>query len=161
MPAVIGSGAPPLSMRPAVADDDSFLRRLYVDAHAELALLPPQLVDLQIAAQRAQYSRDHPRAVDEVIEIDGEPVGRCWTAISPGQLHVLDLAVRADRRRQGIGRAVLSRVAERAAALGADVRLAVWSDNVGARRLYAAAGFTQIGAVGGHLLLRLDARKRS
>ncbi|HZC53223.1 MAG TPA: N-acetyltransferase [Mycobacterium sp.] len=144
-----------MRLRTAVAADDAFLRRLCLDARPELQLLPPQLVDLQIAAQRTQYRRDHPQAVDEVVELDGDPVGRCWTADADGELHLLDFAVQADRRRQGIGRAVLDVVADRAAARGVAVRLAVWSTNADARRLYRAAGFTDVGEIGGHVVMRL------
>ena len=156
MSAPSSAGAPPpVRLRTAVAGDDAFLRRLCLDAWPELQLLPPQLVDLQIAAQRTQYRHDHPQAVDEVVEVDGDPVGRCWTADAEGDLHLLDFAVRADRRRQGIGRAVLDVVADRAAARGVAVRLTVWSTNADARRLYRAAGFTEVGATGGHVVMRL------
>lgn len=152
--------APPLvSLRAAVAADDPFLRRLGLDARPELQLLPPQLVDLQIAAQRTQYLRNHPGALDEIVELDGEPVGRCWTADVEGELHLLDLAVRADRRRHGIGRAVLNAVVERAAVRGAAVRLMVWSTNADARRLYRAAGFAEVGAAGGYVEMRLGPRR--
>ena len=148
--------APPrISLREAVAEDDAFLRRLIQAARPELQLLPPELVDLQIAAQRTQYLRHHPGAVDEIVELDREPVGRCWTADAEGELQVLDLAVQVDRRRHGIGRAVLKAVAERAAARGAAVRLTVWSTNTDARRLYLAAGFTEVGQAGGHVVMRL------
>jgi ribosomal protein S18 acetylase RimI-like enzyme len=145
---------PVVSLRPALAADDAFLRRLYVDARPELRFLPPQLVELQIAAQQVQYRRDHPRAVDEVVEVGGEQVGRCWTADDGGELQLLDLAVRSDRRRQGIGRAVLGVVADRAAAQGVPVRLMVWSANADARRLYRAAGFAETAQLGGHVVMR-------
>jgi ribosomal protein S18 acetylase RimI-like enzyme len=151
----IDTATPPVALRPAGAADDAFLRELFVDSRPELRLLPAQLVDLQIAAQRTQYRRDHREPVEEVIEIDGYPVGRCWTAVGAGELHLLDLAVRADRRRQGIGRAVLRLVAHRAAALCVTVRLSVWSANGEARRLYRAAGFTETGAGGGYVEMRL------
>ena len=143
------------------AADDAFLRRLCLDARPELQLLPLQLVDLQITAQRTQYLRDHPQAVDEVVELDGDPVGRCWTAHADGELHLLDFAVQADRRRQGIGRAVLDIVAGRAAARGVGVRLTVWSTNAAGRRLYRVAGFTEVGEVGGHVVMRLAPRRHA
>lgn len=156
----ISSSAPVVSLRPAGAADDAFLRRLYLDARPELLLLPPQLVDLQIAAQRSQYRRDHPQAVDEVVELDDAPVGRCWTADADGELHLLDFAVRADRRRQGIGRAVLDVLAARAAGQGAAVRLTVWSTNADARRLYRAVGFAEVDETGGYVVMRLAPRRQ-
>lgn len=151
--------APAVSLRTAAAADDAFLRRLYLDARPELRLLPRQLLELQMAAQQAQYRRDHPGAVDEIVEVQGEPVARCWTAGDGDELQLLDLAVRADRRRQGIGRAVLDMVADRAAAQGTRVRLMVWSANADARRLYRTAGFVEVGESGGHVVMRLTPRR--
>jgi len=154
MLAPIDAATPPVSLRPAAAEDDEFLRRLFLDARPELRLLPPQLVDLQIEAQRTQYRHNHPQAVDEVVDVGGAPVGRCWTAEADGELHLLDLAVRPEHRRQGIGRAVLDKVIDRAADRGMAVRLTVWSTNAGARGLYCAAGFNEVGEVGGHIVMR-------
>jgi ribosomal protein S18 acetylase RimI-like enzyme len=151
MAAKIGTVA--VTLRPAVAADDDLLRRLYVDGRPELGRLPTQLLDLQIDAQRTQYHRDHPSAVDEIVEVDGDPVGRCWTSPVPDGLRVLDLAVLADRQRQGIGWSVLELVIERAAAFGGTVRLSVWPNNLRARRLYLAAGFTETGALGGYVAM--------
>ena len=156
MSAASGAGSPaPVRLRTAEPEDDAFLCRLFVDARPEMQFLPPQLVDLQRAAQRTQYRRDHPQAVDEIVELDGDPVGRCWTADADGEVHLLDVAVQADRRRHGIGRAVLDVVADRAAAQGVPVRLAVWAANTGARRLYRAAGFAEVGEAGGHVVMVL------
>lgn len=161
MSVAVGADESRLSLRAAATADDVFLRELYLDARPELYLLPPELVDLQIAAQRAQYRSDHPHAVDEVIEVDGHPVGRCWTAVADGELHVLDLAVRPDLRRKGIGRGVLRVLDSRAAAQGVAVRLAVWSANFAARSLYAAAGFREIGAANGRILMRREPGKQA
>lgn len=142
-----------VTLRPAVAADGELLRRLYLEARPELRLLPEQLVDLQRHAQRRQYQADHPSSLDQIVEVDGEPVGRCWIAPEPDGIRVLDLAVLADRRGQGTGRAVLEQVIARAAACGGNVRLSVWSANVGARRLYRAAGFTETGSQGGYVAM--------
>lgn len=156
------AGAPPsVRLRAAVAGDDAFLRRLCLDARPELQLLPPRLVDLQITAQRTQYRRDHPQAVDEIVELEGSPVGRCWTAAADDGLQLLDFAVQADHRRRGIGRAVLDAVVDRAAAQGVAVRLTVWSANLDARRLYRRAGFAEVGDVGGHVVMRLAPERRT
>ena len=147
---------PAVIMRPACPDDEAFLRRLFVESRPELQLLPAEVVALQVAAQRMQYCSAHPAAVDEIVELGGEAVGRCWTAFTAGELHVLDLAIRADRRRHGIGRAVLRAVAARAAAEGVPVGLTVWAANGDARRLYRSAGFHDVGESGGYVAMRLD-----
>jgi ribosomal protein S18 acetylase RimI-like enzyme len=156
MAAPSGIAAPPVALRSAGAADDAFLRELFVDSRPEFQLLPAQLLELQIGAQRAQYRRDHPDATDEIVTLAGDAVGRCWTATDEHELRLLDLAVRSDHRRQGIGRAVLGLVANRAAAAGRAVRLSVWPGNGDARSLYRAAGFTEAGTVGGYVEMRLD-----
>ena len=145
-------------LRDAADADSSFLRRLYLDAHPEFAALPPgqldAIVDLQLTAQRSQYERDHPSARDRIIEVAAEPVGRCWTAETPEEIRLLDLAVVAAARGRGVATAVLGELCGHASASGRTVRLAVWTGNLAARRLYERAGFRPEGEDGGYLALR-------
>lgn len=63
-----------------------------------------------------------------------------------GEAEVLTIAVAPEARRQGIGAALLARLAEAAAARGAEVaHLEVAADNAAAIALYAAAGFAATG----------------
>ncbi|MCW2542248.1 MAG: Acetyltransferase, family [Frankiales bacterium] len=158
-----------VSMRPVSAGDEQFLAELQADSRPDLRSLglPPvalaSLLDLQRRAQRAEYDLRYPDAVDEVIEIDGRPVGRCWTALTRAELRLLDIAVLNDLRRQGIARAILARLVERAAAARGGcvpIRLMVWADNEAARRLYANAGFSEDNSaddITGYLALSLAA----
>ena len=157
MPARLGVSAlsATIAMRPSDPRDEPFLRALWLESRPELAVLPEALVELQLTAQRQHYERLHPMSVDEVVELDGRRVGRCWTAESEDGLHLLDLAVSASRRRRGIGRAVLDVLAGRAAVHARPVHLAVWAANADARRLYAAYGFEERGTSGGHVLMSL------
>jgi ribosomal protein S18 acetylase RimI-like enzyme len=132
-------------LRCAQPEDESFLRALYVDTHPEFAQLPAAvahgLVELQFRAQRAAYLSSFPAATDQVIELTGTPVGRCWTHQSHTELRLLDLAVLTGHRRQGIARKVMTSLQTRAAAADIALRLAVWQENLGARRLYDGMGF--------------------
>ena len=148
-------------LRAAAPDDDAFLRDLWLEARPELRMLPPELVALQVRAQRDHYARTHPVSLDEVVEHEGEAVGRCWTAETQDGLHLLDLAVREELRGRGLGRAVLGILADRAGVRRVPLHLAVWAANAPARHLYRAVGFEERGVSGGHVLMRLAPGARS
>jgi ribosomal protein S18 acetylase RimI-like enzyme len=143
-----------ITARPAVPDDDDFLLALFAESRPELALLPEparqQLIELQFRAQRAQYRSDAPGAVDWVLERDGtaRPVGRCYLLQADDQHRLLDLAIAAEFRGQGLGTAVLGRLCTAAGVAGVPLRLSVWQDNAGAIRLYQRLGFRAVAADG-------------
>ncbi|RYH03836.1 GNAT family N-acetyltransferase [Salipiger sp. IMCC34102] len=66
-------------------------------------------------------------------------LGRCIA----GELEVLTVACHPDHRRQGLSRAAVAALIERAGAERCFLEVA--EDNVAARALYHALGFTQIG----------------
>lgn len=78
-----------------------------------------------------------------VLRTAGMPVaGFCafWKVVD--QIHINNLAIHPAWRGRGLGRLLLARVLEEAAALGApDATLEVRRSNVSARRLYEGAGF--------------------
>jgi ribosomal-protein-alanine N-acetyltransferase len=82
-----------------------------------------------------------------VIRTAGHAVaGFCafWKVVD--QIHINNLAIRPDLRRQGLGHLLLARVLEEAAAMGApNATLEVRRSNVAARQLYERAGFTCAG----------------
>ncbi|MDQ2838412.1 MAG: GNAT family N-acetyltransferase [Actinomycetota bacterium] len=134
-------------LRPAAPGDADFLRALHIDSHPELRQLPlppaaqQQLIQLQIDAQSSQYRTNYPDSLDQLIETDDAPVGRCWTNRSATELRLLDIAVLSAHRGNGIGRAVLLELRRLATAAGLPIRLTVWQDNHGAQRLYTDLGF--------------------
>jgi ribosomal protein S18 acetylase RimI-like enzyme len=136
-----------VSLRTAVLDDEAFLRRVHAAAHCDgfsLMHLEPEavaaLVRMQFDAQRSQYRAGHPHAVDSLVVADGEPVGRCWTGETAGELRLLDLAVLPAHRRNGIAGSVLDLLLERARAARLPLRLSVWSENAPALALYRSRG---------------------
>jgi GNAT superfamily N-acetyltransferase len=99
-----------------------------------------------------------------VAELDGQLLGFATTLDVPASLRlghdwqVRDLFVVADRRRLGIGRALLAAIRESATSAGA-VRLSVQTehDNAAARHLYEVSGFAPVdGYVGLSLPLEQD-----
>jgi ribosomal-protein-alanine N-acetyltransferase len=82
-------------------------------------------------------------ALDDADEV----VGYAGLAVSPpAEAWVQNLAVRRDRQRQGVGRALLEALLAEATLRGVSrVLLEVAADNVAAQRLYAAYGFEAVG----------------
>ena len=87
-----------------------------------------------------------------LIKVGSDPVhevtiaGFCafWRVVD--QIHINNLAIRPECRGQGLGRALLARVLDEAAAIGAaDATLEVRRSNLAARRLYEGAGFALAG----------------
>ncbi len=77
---------------------------------------------------------------------DGEVVGYGGLALLADDGHLLGLAVRAERRRQGIARRLLTALLDAAAHSGVDdVTLEVRPSNAPARALYRAVGFATAG----------------
>ncbi len=81
-----------------------------------------------------------------LIEGDGQLVGYQITTRSPFGAHLARLAVHPDRRRQGLGRALVLEALQGAREAGLD-RLSVntQADNLGSQRLYRSLGFRETG----------------
>lgn len=154
MSACIAEATGRLECRPALAGDEIFLRALFTESRPELHAVPEPLVDLQMCAQRRQYSTDAPDSVEQIVELGGVPVGRCWMARSASAHRVLDLGITGAYRNRGLGTRLLRGFQADAARDDVPLRLAVWAGNKGARSLYARLGFTQITAAGGYLELQ-------
>jgi ribosomal-protein-alanine N-acetyltransferase len=88
-----------------------------------------------------------------IAVVDGETlIGYAGMAITPGsEAWVNNLAVRRDRQRHGVGRALLADLLGHAREHGAtQVLLEVAADNEAAQRLYDAHGFNVIGVRRGY-----------
>jgi ribosomal protein S18 acetylase RimI-like enzyme len=143
-----------LALRDASASDQPFLLALYAGTRAgEFAHLdwPAEteraFMKMQFEAQRGDYERRHPGALCQVVELRRCPIGRLWVAQDARSLTVLDIALVADLRGQGIGSDCLRHVQRRAAAAGLDVELQVVHGNP-AQRLYERLGFRNVGERG-------------
>lgn len=81
-----------------------------------------------------------------VAELDGEVVGYAGLCVYATEAFVQTIAVRADRQRRGIGRALLQAlIAEADARRTQTMLLEVRADNAAAQALYAAHGFRSVG----------------
>jgi ribosomal protein S18 acetylase RimI-like enzyme len=96
---------------------------------------------MQFRARQSQYAEAYPTAQTELILINGEAVGELIVDRSPNAVRIVNVTVVEAQRGAGIGSTVLREEIESAARVGIPVRLSVWSDNIGARRLYERLGF--------------------
>ncbi|HUZ14349.1 MAG TPA: ribosomal protein S18-alanine N-acetyltransferase [Caulobacteraceae bacterium] len=81
-----------------------------------------------------------------VAEIeDGRLAGFVLARVIAGEAEVLTLAVRAEQRRRGVGRALLAAAQRLAASTAEAMVLEVAADNAGALALYEAAGYAAVG----------------
>ncbi len=136
-----GVRAMPYLVRPMTADDVP--RCEAVERGASPALLPPTDFAAELGNRIASYLVADPGGGGA----DGV-VGLWYMA---GEAHVVSLAVRADRRRRGVGEllaiAAIEQARRRAAALAT---LEVRESNAPARGLYAKCGFTERGVRRGY-----------
>jgi [ribosomal protein S18]-alanine N-acetyltransferase len=109
-----------------------------------------------IAVERSAYDfpwtegifRDCVRVgyVCRVVEVAGQVAGYGIMTLGAGEAHLLNLCVRADLRRKGVGRRMLEQLLEYAQKQGAtDMFLEVRPSNPAAIRVYEAMGFRKIG----------------
>lgn len=136
-----------VTLRPAAADDEPLLRRVYASARAdELAPVPwPEeaktaFLDQQFDAQDVHYHTYYPDASFEVIVVDGEPAGRLYVHRSANELRVMDIALLPQFRGRGVGTGLLRDLLAEAFAAGRRVGLHVEKSNP-ALRLYQRLGF--------------------
>ena len=103
-----------------------------------------------------------------VLEENGAVSGHIGVKLIADEMHVVIIAVRPERWRRGLARALVeAALVDPACAAARRVHLEVRPSNVGARALYASLGFVETGVRPGYygdedaLLMTLDLRIRS
>jgi GNAT superfamily N-acetyltransferase len=158
------------AIRPGHDDDEPFLRQMLFEAvradAGDGADLGAVLADPQIGHYVDGWPRDGDAGV--VAAIGDRPAGAAWYrrfgSDDPGYGFVdaatpeVSIGVTPDCRGQGIGRALLSALIDRACEDGLEaLSLSVSPRNQAALRLYSSLGFARVGELGGSwtMLLRL------
>lgn len=143
-----------LTVRPAQAGDEAFLKALYASTREDLQFAAPTpamlelLMDMQWRAQSGGYRQSFPQAVNLVVESHAAPVGRLMVDRSLVPWRIVDIALLPAARGQGYGGALLRALQQEAAGAGAMLALSVRLENPRARRLYAALGFASVSSDG-------------
>jgi ribosomal protein S18 acetylase RimI-like enzyme len=138
-----------LGRRPAVADDEPFLRTLQASALPEFEGWPDELratfLAQQFEARRRGYEAAFPDSQQEVILLAELPVGAVWLDWSQEGCRIVDLAILPEHRRQGVGRNVLMDVLEEAGRAGVPARARIDRTNAASLALLRGLGFVETG----------------
>ena len=148
-----------IRLRPTRDGDEPFLAALYASTRQdEMALTGwgqaqiAEFLAMQFIAQHHYYLEHLPPSEFNVIEGDGQPIGRLYVGDWEGDVRLIDIALLPEHRNQGIGSRLIRDVMERAVALGKPVRLHVEQFNP-ARRLYERLGFVALGEEGVNVIM--------
>jgi len=145
----------PLSLRPAIPTDDTFLLALYGSTRAEeLAAIdwPEQQKQLFLRSQFETQRRCYPTADNQIILLQERPVGRIMVNRAAEAILLVDISLLPETRNAGIGTRLIRDLLSEAAAAAKPVKLHVLAASA-ARRLYERLGFREIeeeaGGIGG------------
>ena len=149
-----------LSLRPISPDDREFLYRVYASTRTEeLALTDwndaqkEAFLRMQFNAQDAYYTQHYPGARFQVIEQDGQPVGRLYIDQWPGEVRIVDITLLPEWRNHGLGSRLLRDIIGQAERAGLPLTIHVEMYNP-ALRLYQRLGFEPAGKHGVYYLMR-------
>jgi GNAT superfamily N-acetyltransferase len=148
----------PVSLRPAVAEDEAFLLAVYSSTRAdELAQVPwgeaqrAAFLQMQFTAQQRHYQAHFPKATHDIILFDNQPAGRLYVDRRDAEIRILDIALLPDYRKRGIGLALIKALMDEAAEAGKRLAIHVESFNT-SRQLFERLGFLPIEDDGINLL---------
>lgn len=149
-----------ITLRPATEADYAFMRLLYGAGRAEEMKHFPfderqkvLFLDQQFSAQYEHYRIHYPTCERNIIENEGQPIGRLWIDEWRDQIRLVDIALIPEWRGSGIGTSLLQQVLARGAAAAKPVTIHVESFNP-ALRLYERLGFVKVDTNGMYYLMR-------
>jgi ribosomal protein S18 acetylase RimI-like enzyme len=141
-----------IHLEPASAADESFLYATFASTRTqELEITgwgeeqKEQFLRMQFKAQRESYLTQTPDAEYSVVKCGEIAVGRLIIERTAEEIHIVDIALLTQFRKQGIGSILMERILQEAMEAGKSVRLFVERFNP-ALRWYEQLGF---GAVSG------------
>mgnify|MGYP002641344995 CR=1 FL=1 len=150
------------TLRPATDDDRPFLLNVYASTRErEMERVPwdydqkASFLLMQFEAQDAHYRQHYPEASFDVVEADGEPVGRLYVSRWDEEIRIVDIALLPSARGHGLGSQLLADLLRESAEAGKAVSIHVEKENP-ARRLYERLGFREVEDRGVYLLMRRE-----
>ena len=136
-----------VTLRPATPQDNPSYFRVYASTRAdEMALVDwtdaqkEAFLRMQYNAQTEHYHVHYPEAEYQIIQRDGNPIGRLITERSKKQLLIMDIALLPEYRNTGVGTALIQDLMDEAARSGVPLVLRVEFFNP-VIRLYTRLGF--------------------
>jgi GNAT superfamily N-acetyltransferase len=145
-----------VTYRPMDADDLPFIAALYASTRTE-ELAPTgwpddmkqAFLEQQHRAQHHHYQNHYPGAEWLIVEQEGTAAGRIYLHERETEIRLIDIALIPERRRAGIGGAMIGDLLDWAAGLGKSVSLHVEPNNP-VRPLYVRLGFESLGLNGAY-----------
>ena len=138
---------PHISLRPVTTQDQDFLLEVFIVSHPEYQMLPlpedqkRQLIAMQHQLQSGDYRSRYPDSTHDIIEVDGQAVGRIWVERNEQHINVLDIGLMPWTRDKGVGTWVIDRVKAEATAAGKPIVSVVQRVNAGSVRWQIRMGF--------------------
>ena len=136
-----------VGLRPAVAEDESFLLSVYASTRADeleltnwTPLQKDAFVRMQFEAQRSSYAMDHPAAKYLVIQCNGANAGRMIIDRTETEILLMDIAVLPEFRRRRIATQLMAELQQEAMQTGKSIQLYVECFNP-ALQWYERLGF--------------------
>jgi ribosomal protein S18 acetylase RimI-like enzyme len=140
-----------LTLRPEREEDQAFRYRLFCQSRPpewDMVQIDPQarehLMRHQFEAQTKGYRIQFPKARFDIIELDGEPIGRIVVDRPPDMIHLVDQAIVPARRNKGLGTTIMRTLMDEVRGRALPLRLMVGSSNDPSLRLYLRLGFVPI-----------------
>jgi ribosomal protein S18 acetylase RimI-like enzyme len=150
-----------ITLRPAGSSDRDFLLQVYASTREEELQLVDWSADqkaafvrMQFEAQDAYYREHYHPATLDVVEVDGEHVGRLYVARWEDEIRIMDIALLPEGRGRGIGTTLIRGLLDEAAATGKRLSIHVEKHNP-ARRLYERLGFAESADRGLYVLMEV------
>jgi ribosomal protein S18 acetylase RimI-like enzyme len=148
-----------ITLRPVASSDRDLLLQVYASTREEELQLVDWSADqkaafvrMQFEAQDAYYREHYHPATFDVVEVDGEPVGRLYVARWEDEIRIIDVALLPEHRGRGIGTSLIRALLDEAAASGKRLSIHVETHNP-ARRLYERLGFAEVADRGLYVLM--------
>jgi GNAT superfamily N-acetyltransferase len=111
-------------------------------------------IRMQFDAQRAHYRTHYDGATFDIVEIDGEPVGRLYVYRGAKDVRIVDIALQPSVRGRGVGGTLLRQLIAEALPSGKTLSIHVERFNP-AMRLYQRLGFRKVNEHGVYDLMEL------
>lgn len=109
---------------------------------------------MQFNAMRQGYRQTFPGARFEIVSLNDAPIGTIVTDITPARIHYVDIAILPELRRQGLATTLMRTLLEEPAARGLPAEVSVMAHNAPSLALCHRLGFTQVGEIPPHIILR-------
>lgn len=145
-----------ISLRPATPEDAPFLLVLYKSSRGDdLRGLGwedqrvAEFLDMQYEAQQRFHANEYRRPVDQIIERNGEPIGRLMFEPREHEIRCVDIAILPAHRSAGFGAQLLRDLQTEATRQKKPLRLQVIRFNR-AIALFERLGFQRISETGTH-----------